>query len=218
VCDDRRVRTDRSTLWDAAADDFDTQPDHGLTDPEVRGAWVALLRSVLPPGPCQVADLGCGTGTLSVLLAGLGHRVHGVDLSARMLDRARAKSAGLDHARTSRDGARAGATFARGDAAQPPLRPRSFDVVLARHVVWALDDPSAAIGRWADLLAPEGRLVMIEGRWSTGAGLDADRLGTLVRPVCALPEVRPLSDPGYWGGPITDERYVMVASRPDCLP
>lgn len=203
------------TLWDEAADDFDSQPDHGLTDPEVRDAWVALLRSVLPAGPCQVADLGCGTGTLSVLLAGLGHRVHGIDLSARMLDRATGKSAGLDHARGPGGGPRgrggARATFARGDAARPPLRPRSFDVVLARHVVWALDDPSAAIESWAGLLAPHGRLVVIEGRWSTGAGLDAEQMRSVVRPVCAEPEVRLLADPGYWGGPIADERYVLVA-------
>ena len=199
-------------MWDEAADDFDSQPDHGLTDPEVRGAWVALLRSVLPSGPCQVADLGCGTGTVSVLLAGLGHRVHGIDLSARMLARAVAKSAGLDHARAPRHRPRAGATFARGDAARPPLRSRSFDVVLARHVVWALDDPSAAIDRWADLLAPDGRLVIIEGRWSTGTGLDADTMRAVVRPVCGDPEVRVLSDPAYWGGPISDERYVLVGS------
>lgn len=48
--------------------------------------------------------------------------------------------------------------------------------------------------------------------WATGAGLDADRLRAVVRPVCAEPEVRALSHPGYWGGPITDERYVLVAS------
>ncbi|HEX5945120.1 MAG TPA: class I SAM-dependent methyltransferase [Acidimicrobiales bacterium] len=200
--------------WDDAADHFDDQPDHGLIDPTVRGAWIALMRSVLPAGPCQVADLGCGTGTLSVLLAGLGHRVHGVDLSPRMLDRAVAKSAGLSHAlprAATIAVAGAGATFARGDAARPPLRTRSFDVVLARHVLWALDEPAAVLERWADLLAPDGRLVLIEGRWSTGAGIESARLSELVRTMGGDPEVRPLSDPRYWGGPITDERYALVA-------
>jgi SAM-dependent methyltransferase len=215
------VGTDSPTVWDEVADDFDDQPDHGLIDPEVRGAWIALLRSVLPAGPCQIADLGCGTGTLSVLLAGLGHRVHGIDLSTRMLDRAVAKSAGLSHARSPGGSARAarpraavagaGASFARGDAARPPLRARSFDVVLARHVLWTLPDPTAVLARWAALLAPDGRLVLIEGRWSTGAGIEAARMCDLVRPVCGDPEVRPLSDPRYWGGPITDERYALVA-------
>ena len=199
--------------WDEVADDFDDQPDHGLIDPTVRGAWIALMRSVLPAGPCQVADLGCGTGTLSVLLAGLGHRVHGVDLSPRMLDRAVAKATGLSHALSCAATvavAGAGATFARGDAARPPLRTRSFDVVLARHVLWALDGPAAVLERWADLLAPDGRLVLIEGRWSTGAGIESARLSELVRTMGGDPEVRPLSDPRYWGGPITDERYVLV--------
>lgn len=220
------VTLDTPTTWDEVADDFDDQPDHGLIDPEVRGAWIALLRSVLPGGPCQVADLGCGTGTLSVLLAGLGHRVHGVDLSPRMLDRAVAKAAGLRHAlaatgaasaaesrkgdRSSTGVPRAGATFARGDAARPPLPDRSFDVVLARHVLWTLPDPAAALERWAALLAPGGRLVVIEGRWSMGSGIDAERLRDLVRPLCGASEVRLLADPGDGARPLTEDRYVLV--------
>lgn len=206
------ITIDTPAVWDEVADDFDDQPDHGLIDPEVRGAWISLMRSVLPSGPCQVADLGCGTGTLSVLLAGLGHRVHGVDMSPRMLDRAAAKSAGLNQVLCRAAAvAGAGATFARGDAARPPLQARSFDVVLARHVLWALDDPAAVLQRWADLLVPDGRLVLIEGRWSTGAGIESARLSKLVRTMGGDPEVRLLSDPRYWGGPITDERYVLVA-------
>src|SRR3954468_18295782 len=58
---------DRS--WDAHAATFDEEPDHGLTDPAVRSAWAALLASVLPPAPASVVDIGCGTGTLAVLLS-----------------------------------------------------------------------------------------------------------------------------------------------------
>ena len=54
------------------------------------------------------------------------------------------------------------------DAAAPRLAPASYDVVLARHVVWALPDPAAALRAWVDLLAPGGRLVLVEGFWSTG--------------------------------------------------
>ena len=57
--------------WDAAAGSFDAEPDHGLGDPAVRAAWVELLGRHLPVAPCRVLDLGCGTGTLSVLLASL---------------------------------------------------------------------------------------------------------------------------------------------------
>ena len=81
-------------LWDAEALTFDEAPDHGLADPETRAAWRDLLLAHLPPAPARVADLGCGTGTLSVLLADEGYDVHGVDLSPEMIDRARAKAGG----------------------------------------------------------------------------------------------------------------------------
>ena len=101
-----------SELWDAEAEAFDDEPDHGLRDPLVRDAWRALLRSVLPPAPARVADLGCGTGTLAVLLAEEGHAVDGVDFSAEMVRRARAKVAGFPLT---------GVTV--GDAADPRRRP-----------------------------------------------------------------------------------------------
>ena len=74
-----------SRYWDSQAVAFDDGPDHGLHDPSVRAAWTSLLSAVLPPAPARVADLGCGTGTLSVLLAELSYDVSGVDLSPKMI-------------------------------------------------------------------------------------------------------------------------------------
>ena len=42
----------------------------------------------------RVADLGCGTATLSLLLAEAGYGVDGVDFSPAMVELARAKVAG----------------------------------------------------------------------------------------------------------------------------
>lgn len=188
---------DESAYWDAAAATFDDEPDHGLRDPEVRAAWLALLRSALPVPPARVADLGCGTGSLSALLADEGHEVDGVDLSAAMVGLARAKAPS--------------ARFAVGDASAPALPEATYDVVLARHVVWALPDPAAALGRWVRLLRPSGRLVLVEGRWHTGGGLSAAELEGLVRGHREHVEIHPLDDPALWGGPITDERYLLVS-------
>jgi 2-polyprenyl-3-methyl-5-hydroxy-6-metoxy-1,4-benzoquinol methylase len=48
----------------------------------------------LMPKPCAtVADLGCGTGSLAVLLASAGHEVHGLDFSGQMVEAAKAKAA-----------------------------------------------------------------------------------------------------------------------------
>ena len=154
-----------AAYWDAAAETFDEEPDHGLRDPAVRAAWAARMRCWLPPGPCDLLDLGCGTGSLALLAAEQGHRVTGVDRSPGMVERARTKLAGRD------------AAFLVGDAAEPPVGERRFDVVLVRHVLWALPDPRAALRRWAGLLAPGGRLVLIEGRWGESApiGIPASR-------------------------------------------
>jgi ubiquinone/menaquinone biosynthesis C-methylase UbiE len=47
------------------------------------------------------------------------------------------------------------AEFAVGDASAPPWPAGTFDVVLVRHVLWALPDPDAALGRWVGLLKPD---------------------------------------------------------------
>src|SRR4051794_36888235 len=189
-----------SELWDAEAASFDDAPDHGLRDPAVREAWRALLLAHLPTAPARVADLGCGTGSLSVLLADEGYAVDGVDFSPEMVDAAREKAAG-----------RPGVAFAVGDAGAPPLEPGGYDAVLCRHVLWALHDPAAALARWVALLKPEGRLLLVEGRWHTDAGLRATETEALVRGAGHEPTTYRLDDPAYWGGPITDERYLVVA-------
>lgn len=185
--------------WDAAADTFDDEADHGLRDTGVREAWAARLRKWLPEGPADVLDVGCGTGSLALLAAGQGHRVTAVDLSPRMAERARAKLAGT------------GAEVLEGDAAQPPVGERTFDVVLARHVVWLLPDPEAALKHWCSLLAPSGRLVLVEGVWG-GVGLSAGQLMAALDPLTESVHHELLSaDPALWGKEVDDERYVLVA-------
>lgn len=187
--------------WDAQAATFDDEPDHGLGDPATREAWRQLLAAHLPAPPADIVDLGCGTGTLSVLLAEAGHRVRGSDLSPAMVERATAKAvaAGLS------------VDVEVGDASLPSYDEGSADVVLCRHVLWALPDPAAALARWVRLLRPGGRLVLVEGRWHTGAGLDAATTEALLGEVSSDVLTTHLVEDVYWGGPITDERYLVVA-------
>lgn len=188
-------------VWDAEAAQFDDEPDHGLGSPVTRAAWRDLLLGVLPPAPARVADLGCGTGTLSVLLAEEGYDVTGLDVSSEMIRRAtdKARAAGVDVA------------FEIGDANRPELPLGAFDVVLVRHVLWAMDDPALALRRWVDLLGTGGALVLVEGSWHTGAGLTAAETVTLVSAVGRDAEVRPMPEPVYWGGETGDERYLVVS-------
>ncbi|MFF3442384.1 class I SAM-dependent methyltransferase [Streptosporangium sp. NPDC002721] len=168
--------------------------------------------------PADVLDLGCGTGSLSLLLAQQGHRSVGMDLSPRMVEQARHKltKAGFD------------AAVLVGDASDPPARAgHSFDVILARHLLWTLPAPQKALHRWVSLLRPGGRLVFIEGRWDNPAddqfyaagsealpwlgGVSVERLLQALRPLAADLRTEPLTDPDLWGRPIHDERYAIIA-------
>jgi SAM-dependent methyltransferase len=194
-------------FWDAQSETFDEAADHGLHDPVARDRWRALLAAAITQPAARVADLGCGTGTLSVLLAELGHRVHGIDFSQRMVARARAK------AETMAVDVAVRPTFAVADAADPPLVAGAFDIVLSRHVLWAMADVGAALDRWLALLTPAGTLVLVEGQWWTGGGLAAEDAVRLVSQRRHEAVVLPLDDPVLWGGPVSDERYLLVSAR-----
>jgi ubiquinone/menaquinone biosynthesis C-methylase UbiE len=196
------VDDDLVSYWDAAAATFDQEVDHGLSDAGARQAWSELLGTVLPPTPARVADLGCGTGTLSVLLAEMGYAVDGLDFSGAMLERARRKAEGHE-----------ALAFHLGDAADPPLPAAAFDVVLCRHVLWALPEPEQALRRWRGLLAPRGRLVLVEGLWHTGAGVAASQALTLLAQVGLGAELIELRDPRLWGTETSDERYMIVSTN-----
>jgi SAM-dependent methyltransferase len=200
--------------WTAAAATFDAEPDHGLTEPAVRAAWSARLREWVPNLGADVVDVGCGTGSLALLLAEQGHRVTGVDVSPGMVAQARRKLAAAGHQ----------VAVLLGDAAAVPVGARRFDVVLVRHLLWALPDPLAALRRWVRVLRPGGHLVLIEGRWATPAtaaggdvgtpwsgGVPATVLAAAVAPLVARIHIEHLTDPLLWGRMIHDERYVLLA-------
>jgi ubiquinone/menaquinone biosynthesis C-methylase UbiE len=220
-CDDARM-TDTSAIadyWDGAASSFDEEPDHGLRAEPTRMAWAGLLRRWAPADPGAVLDVGCGTGSLSKLLAEAGHQVTGVDLALGMVQRARDK---LDAAGLS-------GTFLVGDAAAPPTGDETFDMVLARHLLWTLPDPQAALREWVARLRPGGTLLLVEGRWRQAAepadsyvegaeclpwhgGVLPDDLSAAVAPLVADLRVEPLSgDPDLWGRTVDDIRYALIA-------
>lgn len=191
-------------LWDSAASTFDQQIDHGLIG-LARAAWTQVLRTALPLEHAAILDAGCGTGSLSVVLAELGHNVTSIDISPEMIKRAEAKAAASGHA----------VHFHVMDAADPQFKPASFDAIVCRHILWALPEPDQVLRRWVTLLKPSGRLALIEGFWSTGAGLHAEQI------VAALPQsltnvvVQNLSQQAdLWGGVMTDERYIITAQLP----
>ena len=137
--------------WTGRAATYDNDAVHGLHSEAQRQAWLALIQRWAGPVPLDALDVGCGTGFLALQLAGLGHRVVGVDSAEAMLTVARAKAsqAGL------------AIDFQLADAAELPFAPASFDLVIERHVLWTLLDPAAALAEWGRVLRPGGRLMLI---------------------------------------------------------
>ena len=102
----------------------------------------------------EVVDIGCGTGltTREAARAAAPGRVVGVDVSERMIQRARQVTAaeGLDNVR-----------YELADAQVHRFAPASFDVAISRFGTMFFSDPAAAFANIAAALRPEARLVLL---------------------------------------------------------
>ena len=142
-------------IWDESASTFDSRPGHGIRSKEEKQAWQTLFNGSLPAGKCNLLDVGCGTGVMALLLAEMGHKVTGVDISEVMLQNAREKAA-LQNLSVE---------FKYGDAEELPFEGGMFGAVISRHVLWALPDPEKAVAEWKRVLRPGGRIIVIDGNW-----------------------------------------------------
>jgi 2-polyprenyl-3-methyl-5-hydroxy-6-metoxy-1,4-benzoquinol methylase len=100
--------------------------------------------------PCDVADIGCGAGTQSMLWAERGHRVHGVDINEPLLSlaRQRAESAGYR------------IDYRLGSAVSLPLPDQSMDVCLAVELLEHVADWRSCLREFTRVLRPHGLLFM----------------------------------------------------------
>jgi SAM-dependent methyltransferase len=102
----------------------------------------------------RVLDIGCGNGQLTRLAARRAGRgwALGVDLSAPMLARARARAIEEDVPNV---------TFEQGDAQVHPFPPGGLDVAVSRFGIMFFADPVAAFGNIRRSLRPGGRLAFL---------------------------------------------------------
>jgi SAM-dependent methyltransferase len=98
----------------------------------------------LPAG--DALDAACGTGRYAHYLAGLGHRVVGVDSSPDMLDRARTRTPS--------------AGFALGDLRQLPVSDSCVDLVVCSLALSHVPALAPVMAEFARVLRPNGHLVI----------------------------------------------------------
>jgi len=135
----------KSSFFDVWSSFYDLAPVQRLTYRPVQDAVVEELRAV--PAP-RVLDLGCGTGLLTARLQHdrVAERVVGLDFSAGMLSKARARAPGIDWVQAS--------------ACALPLRDATFDAITSTEAFHWFPDQSRALAECARVLVPGGRLLV----------------------------------------------------------
>jgi len=96
--------------------------------------------------PGAALDAACGTGRHAAALDRLGHRVIGVDSSAAMLDRARARVPAAD--------------FRHGELESLPLESGTIDLAVCALALTHFADPGRAIAELARVVRPGGRVII----------------------------------------------------------
>lgn len=145
----RRRRLQRSqSYFESVAGDWERIRKSYFDD---RVASLAIEK--LLPRDLTLADVGCGTGSLTFELARFARKVIGVDLSGEMLRRARAlaKERKIDNVE-----------FRRGDALKLPLASHSVDAAFSVMVLHFLPEPERAIAGLCRITRPGGTVVLVD--------------------------------------------------------
>ncbi len=192
----RAERAAAADSWFAAhADDWDRERSASIGALAIETMIVAALADA---DLGNLIDVGTGTGRMIELLGRRARSALGIDRSPEMLRlaRGRIEAFGFDHAEVRQ-----------ADMYALPRPPASADTVVLHQVLHFADDPAAVIAECARVLAPGGRLLVVDfmrhGRedlrerhrhlrlgfgdeqvlgWMQAAGLSAEMAGQLSAP------------------------------------
>ncbi len=148
------VRADRATAaaryFESLADQWDAIRSLHAPESAVESAMAKALAD-RPIG--RLADIGTGTGRMLELFAPEADIAVGIDRSSEMLRLARTKLADLKGGNVE---------LRQGDIADLPLPPGSFDTAILHQVLHYLPAPETAIVELSRVLAPGGRLLIVD--------------------------------------------------------
>ncbi|MBI2182025.1 MAG: metalloregulator ArsR/SmtB family transcription factor [Deltaproteobacteria bacterium] len=147
ACRRRRARRSRN-YFESVAGDWERIRTSFFADRVTSLAIAKLL-----PRNLVVADVGCGTGSLSFELARFARKVIGIDLSGEMLRRAR---------EVAKEREIRNVDFRRADALKLPLDSRSVDAVFCVMVLHFLPDPERAIAELCRVTRRGGSVIVVD--------------------------------------------------------
>lgn len=172
--------------------------NYALTDRSFTGLTQVLLDRAAPMVGRSVLDVGCGAGELSLALArqNPGAQVLGIDISADLVEVARARASGVANARfvEADAGARQGTDFA-------------ADLVVSRHGVMFFADPVSAFANIRSDAGKGARLLFscfrtpAENAWAAGL---AEVLGLAPSPNPRAPGPFAFAEASYVQGILTE--------------
>jgi SAM-dependent methyltransferase len=152
---------------------------HGLYGPGTRRL---LLEAGLQRG-MRVADVGCGVGMVTALLAdlvGAKGQVVGIDASAAQLAQARQRS---EERYTNIE-------FIEASATSTGLPAESFDLVYCRYLLIHLPEPEEALREMRSLLKPNGILVCEDADLTSAGSEPSSAYGAFTDLFCRLGPLR----------------------------
>ncbi|MBC7293866.1 MAG: methyltransferase domain-containing protein [Thermoleophilia bacterium] len=150
--------------FSSLAEHYDDWYETSLGQRHDRVQKADVLKLLPHPGNgLSLLDVGCGTGHWSRFFASLGYTVHGIDISAKMISRARSKQRDCP-----------GCTFSVADAQALPFADASFAVVAAITSLEFMPDPAAALREMARCTQPGG--IILVGVLNRAAPLNQARL------------------------------------------
>jgi len=176
--------------------DFDRIAEVGRC--EGAGPYGRFLEACVPRRCGRAFELGCGSGGFSRVLAAHAERVVAIDLSQRMIDRARLESRGWDNLE-----------FVVADAHRYRFEVGGFDCAVSIATLHHLDF-GWALEALAGTLAPGGTLV-VHDLFADGSA--ADRMVSVVAWLASLPDRRRNSaaERAAWAEHARHDRFMTLA-------
>jgi SAM-dependent methyltransferase len=180
------ANVEQAAAWDGGEGDHWTEQSDRYDVAGSRHLALLLDKKLISAGD-EVLDLGCGTGrsTIEVARQAAPGSAVGVDLSARMLQRARELASGAGVANVE---------FEQADAQVHPFQPDAFDKVVSKFGAMFFGDPVAAFTNVARATRSGGRLAILTWR-----ELARNEWLTALRGALALGRALPEPPPGAPG-------------------
>ena len=135
-------------FWDKVAHKFDKRSQ------KIDPAEIKTLENTkkhLSSGAI-VLDYGCATGTIAIEIAATVKKIHGIDISSKMIDTAQRKAVERKIENIE---------FTKSTLFDAGFKKESFDVILALNIMHFLEDTQKVMKRINDLLKPGGLLISV---------------------------------------------------------